>query len=142
MVTRTKAKKIRKVIARGSGALAADTDSASTLHTVTDPGTTKRIILTAAVQEDAYAAGDVYRVGICITRPGETLPDTDNIASEENRWIFYEEGLASDGTWDPNRHLDMKIQRKVKDGDVISLVKYSTTAGDFGFCSTIFIDET
>lgn len=144
VIRRTKPKKIRKVIANCGGDLAAATDLASTIHTVTDPGTLKRVIIRGSFGEDAFAADDAVRWGLCLTRAGETLPDTGNFASEEYRWLAFGGGLAvqqSDGGgYQLNE--DMKIQRRMKDGDVLSCVLYQTTVGRANYTVTIFIDET
>lgn len=142
MVTYRKPKKIRKVIEIGNNPLAAGTDATHTIHTVTDPGTTKRIIVTVDAQEDSYTAADVYAVGICITRAGETLPTVANVESEEYRWVWFEYHNASEKGDAIRIHRDMKIQRKVKDGDIISIVKNQTAAGDSAHSVTLFIDET
>lgn len=143
VVRRSKPKKIRKVIENEVGALVAVTDKAVTLHTVTDPATTKRFIGRITTHSDGHAASDVVNVGMCITSPGETLPTIANVEAEENRWIWFDGMLTVANTVGPQVFdFDMKIQRKVKDGDVISLVIKQTDAGDYSAVVTLFLDET
>ncbi len=144
MATRAKSKKIRKVIHIINEDLAAATDNAVSIHTVTDPGTTKRFICGVDLGEDAFAADNEVRWGLCITGAGETLPDLANAAAEENRWLAIGVGLAkaqADGAG-VNVRLDSKIQRKVKDGHVISFVGRQSTVGKMRGSVTLFIDES
>ncbi len=142
-VRRRTNKKIRKVLKRLVGTLTAGTDQVVTLHTVTDPGTTKRFIIEADVTQDTTAVAQYQMCGLCITSAGETLPILDNVEAEKERWIWVHRQAAI--KYDNPKHItkDMKIQRKVKDGDIISFVTLAEHVdGDVTGVVTIFIDET
>ncbi len=137
-------KKMRKVTKNVNGANAGATNVFDTIHNVTDPGTLKRVILQFDMGSDAIANDEEYTWGVCLTNVGETLPDLTAIETQEDRWLVVGGGLAqtqSDGGG-TNIHLDSKIQRKMKAGQILTLVTRLTTAGFHnGYC-TIFIDET
>lgn len=139
-----KNKKYRKVVKLATSDMAAAADQSVTIHTVTDPGTTKRIIIDMSMGQDAQAADNRTFWGLCITKPGETLPAIADMESQENRWLAIGGGLAvaQSDQGGMKVYRDMKIQRKVKDGDVISLVTNTTTVGRQDGTITVFIDET
>ncbi len=140
---RSSVKHIRKVIKKLEAAIAAATDVAVTIHTFTDPGTTKRIILDGSIAPDAFVNDHLIESGLCITSPGETLPALADVEAEENRWLLLKGGLTTSQTVGAfSLAVDSKIQRKVKDGDILSLVSRSTGAGHQAGFATVFVDET
>lgn len=140
----TKKKKIRKVCAFMTADLAAGSDATDTIHTMTDPGTIKRLIINAGIGVDTFANDETVQWGICLTKAGETLPTLANIESEENRWLIYECSLAVQQSDNGGyvAKLDSKTQRKVKDGDVLTFVCKTDSVGKLRGSATIFIDES
>ncbi len=141
-VRRTRPKKIRKVVKILDDALAAATQVNETLHTVTDPSTTKRFLVNLGIGEDGFGNNDYMRWGLCITAPGETVPTLADVETEENRWLLFEQGIAQGQAVGQNINRDTKIQRKVKDGDVITIAMETKTVGHCLGSVTIFLDET
>lgn len=143
---RSRPKKIKKVVEKlANGVGAAQSELA--IHTIENPSTTKRFIVDFDLGQDEATTvdDDDYSWGICITNPGETIPSLSNIESEEARWLVYGAGLARDqGVNGTPVHVyrDLKIQRKVKDGEVITFVAEQTRDGFVAGSITVFIDET
>lgn len=143
VVKRSKPRKIKKVTYYNSEVTAAQTEESETIHTIENPSTTKRMIFDLdLVCPDVPTDGGYWKFGLCITRPGETLPQLANINSEETRWLYFTAGIEN--VTDNVVHIerDLKIQRKVKDGDVLSLVIITRDIAYYSFAGTVFIDET
>ncbi len=142
MVTRRSvSKKIKKIVKRVAVALST-TDVVTTIHTMTDPGTLKRVIANISCGVDTFAADQATQWGFCITKGGEAVPSLANIESEETRWLVYGAGLSRAQTDPLIIALDSKIQRKTKPGDVLSFIALQGSAGYHVGSITIFIDQT